>query len=345
MLSSNLDLHHIFIITLPLFFRKCRRLRSHILPVFLVFTAMSLSPLFVHGAVFDDTDDAPPASIFFAVLEVGFIVDDNIFQEKEAKTSDVILESSLFLVYEMNEVFVSVLAISDRYTDNDALDYSFYQVGIEGPLGTRNTGSLFLNLSPAALLDKADAGPPFELASRGLNLLLDHEMSWGSIGFFFSVTQLTYSVPFEAKNSDVVSLGPSFFYFLRESWVISGDAAFERGRATGGLILDRRTDSVSRDDISYRATVLSLQTRYHFSPRVNARLKYRLRRKNFTTDLNDPIHAGRWDNSHFLRIEAEVRPFSNITLRAGFEETRVFSSKPEVEFEARRWIFSVAYSF
>jgi len=292
-----------------------------------------------HGAVFDDTDDAPPPSPFSAELETGLIFDNNVFQEKDSERGDRIWTSYLQLAYEKGAVFLSALAIIDRYHDNEVLNTEFYEIGIEAPLGAATSGSLFLNLSPTAPLDKTDLGPPFELDSRGLNFLLDHEMPLGRIGFSFAFTQLNYSATFEAKDSAITALGPTFFYFLSENWTVSGDAAFERGRAAGGFIGDRR------DDISYRSTLLSIQTRYHFMAEFNLSIRYHFQKKHFTTKANDPLHTGRRDDHRLLRLTAEQRPTPNTTLRAGFEASRLNSTDPSVNFEARRWIFSAAYAF
>ncbi len=304
----------------------------------IIVTIFSIAPP-ASGAVFDDTPDQVPESPWSATLETGFIYDDNVFQEKEARTSDTVWTSRILLGYLQGEVFVSALALMDRYRDNTVLNTDFYEIGIEGPLGRRNYGSLFLNLTPTAPLDKADTGPPFELASRGLNLLLDHELSRGRIGFSFAFTRLDYNDAFNAKDSDITALGPTGFYIFSEDWTISGEAAFERGRAAGGFVGDRR------DDISYRATVLSFQTRYHFSPRVNFRLKYDLRRKRFTTQTDDPLHAGRLDQNQRFRIENEWRPTPTIALRAGFEAVNLRSSRPVFAFASRRWLFSASYVF
>lgn len=297
---------------------------------------------FVHplaAAVFDDESEQKSFQPWSATLETGIIFDDNVFQEKEIKQSDTILQSSLFMGYEWGEVFFSTLVITERYRDHSILDYSYYEIGMEVPLGTGSTGSFFLNMSPTAPLDKADTGPPFELSSRGVSLFVDHEMPWGSLGFSFAFSQLDYGRVFDAKDSKVTALGPTFFYLLNETWTVSGDATFESGRAVGGLI-GRRPD-----DISYRATNLSLQTRYYFSQVLNFRFRYYLRNKNFTTEVDD-IHTGRRDITQIIGLYTEIRSSSDFIFRVGSEETWLISeNNPAVEFKARRWLFSAAYSF
>lgn len=312
---------------------------SHWVLFFLSFSFVVFFDLPAQAAVFDDIAEEEPLPVWSLSFETGFIFDDNVFQQKVSKQSDVISESSVFVGYETGTVFLSALLIINRYREHDVLNDSYYEIGIEVPLGVRNTGSLFLNFSPTAPLDKADAGPPFELASRGFNFILDHEMSWGSIGFSFAVTRLNYSRSFEAKDSEIIALGPTLFYALTEDWSLSGDAAFERGRAAGGLI-DARPD-----DISYRAMVLSFQTRYYFSQGLNLGLRYYFRNKRFTSTV-DNTHRGRSDITQGLGFYPEIRIFPSLVFRLGFEETWVISEKnPEVEFRARRGSFSLAYLF
>ncbi len=290
--------------------------------------------------VFDDEPEQSLRRHWSVVLETSLIFDDNVFLEKVTKQSDQVVQSSLVLGYERGDIFFSVLAVIDRYRENRILDYSYYEIGMETPLGSGSTtGSLFLNFSPTAPLDTAEAGETFELSSRGLNVLLDHEMPWGSLGFSFAFSQLDYNKAFDAKDSQVTTLGPTFFYLLSEAWIVSGDATFERGRAEGGLIARRP------DDISYRARNLSLQTRYYFSQALNLRLRYHLRNKHFTTKVDD-LHAGRRDTTQLVGLYSEMRPFSGFTFRVGSEEIWLFSeNNPAVEFQARRWLFSGTYSF
>ncbi len=293
----------------------------------------------VWAQVFDDD----PAQIlrrpWSLTIESGFIFDDNVFLEKEAKKSDEILQSNLFLAYERGEAVFSVLAMIDRYRENRILDYRYYEIGMETLLGSGSTGGIFLNFSPTAPLDTVEAGAIFALSSRGLSVLLDREMPWGSLGFSFVFTQLDYSTTFGAKDSEVTALGPTLFYEMSESWIVSGDASFEQGRATGGLIARRP------DDISYRAMNLLFQTRYYFSQIVNFRFRYTLRDKNFTTEVDD-LHRGRRDVTQTLGFFSEIGPFSDFTFRVGFEKTWLISeNNPAVEFEAQRGLFSAAYAF
>ncbi|VAX33751.1 hypothetical protein MNBD_NITROSPIRAE01-881 [hydrothermal vent metagenome] len=310
-----------------------------------LFVSISIFSVFsfvvpVGAQVFDDEPEQSLRRHWSVVLETSLIFDDNVFLEKATKQSDQVVQSGLVLGYERGDIFFSALAVIDRYRENKILDYSYYEIGMETPLDSdRTTGSIFLNFSPTAPLDTAEAGETFELSSRGLNVFLDHEMSWGSLGFSFAFSQLDYSRIFDAKDSKITALGPTFFYLLNEIWTLSGDATFERSRAVGGLI-GRRPD-----DISYRATNLSLQTRYYFSQVLNFRFRYYLRNKNFTTEVDD-IHAGRRDITQIIGLYSEIRPSSDFIFRVGFEETWLISeNNPAVEFKARRWLFSAAYSF
>lgn len=278
-------------------------------------------------------------SPWFGEIETGLIYDNNIFQEKDSRESDGIWESSLFFGYQLEKVFLSGTAVFDRYLENEVLNYAFYEVGVEAPLGLSNEVSLFFSFSPTAPLDKADSGPPFELSSRSLTLLVDHELFWGRIGFSFSVTRLSYSEAFEAKDSKIITLGPSLFYKWDDPWTLSVAALFEKGQAAGGFI------SRQRDDISYRAGVLSLQARYELSSRLNVRLSYRVRHKRFTAEAADPIHAGRRDRYQMVLISADYALYPHIVLRPQIEESWTRSSDPFVAFKERRLSLFTTYLF
>ncbi len=325
-------------------------------------------PVFGAGDDFFLEDGAQPA--WSGKIETGLVFDDNILQEKDNKSSDTIWESSLFLNMQSGEAVFSALAVLNRYRKNTSLNNNFYELGISAPLSEKYYGSAFLNFSPSAPLDKEDAdATPFELASQGFNLFIDREMPWGEMGVFVSWTRLDYNAVFDTKDSKIVALGPSLFYILDTRWTFSADLAFERGRAAGGTIFFRcpvLSEALLRacrdllndegftclvalctrgDDISFRATVFSVQTHYRFSPKAQLRSRYRVRDKRFTADEDDRIHHGRRDQNHLFFIEAVYKPYSKINLAAQIEKIWTRSSDPFVAFNEQRFSFSIAYYF
>ncbi len=275
-------------------------------------------------------------------IETGLQYDSNILQTKNNEESDVIWESIISLAYRPDEVKWSGRAVFNQYQENDELDYSFFEIGGERPFGTQDYGSLFFNLSPTAPLDKQDpTRDPFELGSYGVSASFDRDTaSLGNIGLALAYTKLDYESPFDAKDTDIISLGPSLFYRINDFWTFYSEYTYEWGDARTGTI-----PGGFRDDISYQAHALSLKIIHPLSTKTRIRLRYRIRKKRFTTGSDDTFHADREDTNHSLYGELQHSPIKHLLLISRAEYRLRDSTDTFVEFDENRFTFSIAYQF
>ena len=282
---------------------------------------------------------------WWGTVETGFIFDNNVLGTKAEKESDRIWESMLYLAYQPDQIKWSGRAILDRYQKNDELSYETYEIGAERLFGERDYGGIFLYLSPTAPLDKQDPNrEPFSLGSHGFTLLADRDTDrWGNIGLAFSYARLDYQAPFDAKDTDLIAFGPSLFYRIDDQWSLDIEYTYETGAAAGGTIPG---DSGGvEDDISYQVNALSLKVTRLLSDKTGIRLRYKIRRKRFTADDRDPVHAGRRDTNHFFYAEIEHRLSEEFLLLGRLERIWRRSTDSFVEFNENRLAVSAAYHF
>lgn len=295
------------------------------------------------GTISGETE--PKKQAWGGEIETAFIYDDNVFQDKQERESDVIWAPTLSLTYRPQVVRWNGSATHYRYLRNGALNYSFYEVGAERPFGEKNYGSLFLQLSPPAALDKEDPTvQTIRLGSAGLTAEFDRDLSlWWNAGVLFSYNRLNYNDSFNAKDTDILKLGSPHVFRLGIPWRLRLDYSFENGSARGGTVPSGR-----RDDISYRAHAGSIQLSYRHSASVTGRIQYRIRHKVFTTDLPEevePIHAGRRDTQHRIQASLRYRPLTRLLFRFQSEYLWRSSSDPAVEFNEAVQTVSLAYLF
>lgn len=279
---------------------------------------------------------------FWGEIETGFLYDDNIFQVKDGKESDMIWESNLSLSYLPKEIKWSARAIFDRYRKNNELNYVYYEVGMERPFGQRNYGSVVLHLSPSALLDKQDPNrEPFSLESYGFSATVDRNTDRiGNIGINFSYTRLDYGAPFNAKDTNILSLSPSLFYRMGDYWRFLAEVTYEKGDAQGGFIL---TDIP--DDISYTALAASFKIVYQVRENTRLRFRYKIRKKRFSTEGADAFHKDRNDANHALYAEIQYNPVEKVSVFSRIDRLWRNSNLDFVAFNETRWMLSVAYRF
>lgn len=282
-------------------------------------------------------------------IETGLIYDSNVFQAKSKIESDLIWESAFSLAYRPRKTRWSGSAVLNRYLQIQELNYSFFEIGGERPFGEKYYGSLFLQFSPPASLDKEDPTlPTIELGSAGFTAQIDRDLtSWWNTGLSVTYNRLDYNADFDAKDTDLVRLGLPQTFRPALSWRLSIDYAVEAGSAKGGAVpIDG--EAVREDNASYRAQAGGVQISYRFGSPLTVRLRYRVRQKVFTTDLPEdvePIHAGRRDTNHLLLIGLRYQPFPKILIRARSEYLWRNSSDSAVEFKETLYAASLAYFF
>ncbi len=276
----------------------------------------------------------------------GLIHDNNILQVDNNKESDVIWESSLFLVYEPKEIEWHALAIFDRYLKNSELSYSYYEIGGQRALSQYNFGGLSLNFSPTSALDKQDPNRDlFSLGSYGFNLFAEHDTAqFGTIAINFSYTRLNYDAPFDAKDSDLITFSPSLFYRINSAWDFFGEYSYSLGKAQRGLI-PVGVNQVDFDDISYRANALSLVATHWMSEETRLRFRYKIRKKDFTTDASDTFHQGRKDTTYVLYAEVKQRLMKNVSVRGQLKRLWRKSNQAFVDFGENQLTLSATYRF
>lgn len=278
-------------------------------------------------------------------IETAFVYDDNVFQDNKEQESDVIWVPTVSLTYRPRVVRWIGSATHYRYLRNGALDYAFYEVGAERPFGERSYGSLFLQFSPPAALDKEDPTvPTIALGSAAGTVYFDRDLSpWWNAGALLSYNHLDYNDSFDAKDTDIVKIGSPHVFRIGILWQLRLDYSFENGWARGGTVPSGRPD-----DISYQTHAGSVQLSYRHSPSVTGRIQYRIRHKIFTTDLREevePIHSGRRDTQHRIQGALRYRPFSRLLFRVQSEYHWRTSSDPAVEFNEMVQTVSIAYLF
>jgi len=313
----------------------------YLMAITLLFSA---SPLWAQSTGEKD----PKPRDWWGEIETGLISDSNILQDKNQKESDIIWESILYVATQEGEIKWSGLAIFDRYMRNSELSYENYQLSAERLFGDRDYGQIAINISPTAPLDKQDpgAGEPFALGSQSLRVMADHDTErLGNIGLEVAYTRLNYSAPFDPKDTNIITLRPSYFYRIDQSLSLIASYSYELGDAKGGTLLNRQ------DDISYRAHSLSLEAARILSDKMDTRFRYSIRKKRFTANSSDNIHSGRKDTNHLFQAqisylpEIETQPEVNIRLFGQFERLWTTSTRSLVEYSENRLTLSVAYSF
>lgn len=276
-------------------------------------------------------------------IQTGLEYDSNIFQGKTQEESDLIWVSSLSLNYRPDLIRWSALAVHNQYLDSSELSYSSFEIGAERPFGEKDYGSFFVQVSPSAPLDKDESvGPPISVGSYGFSTLYDRDFtpSW-NIGLSFSYDRLNYNETFNAKDTDLVKFGIPQFIRIDRTWRFLIDYTFETGSARGG-----RMPSGRQDDISFRANVFALQASYPVTPMNRVRVRYRIRRKTYTTDnINDGLHFGRNDTNHQILVGLRHRANPKVTLRTRLKYLWRDSNDPFVEFDEVTFSASAAYRF
>jgi len=298
------------------------------------------------GLIFAETGETPeknelPKS-WLGEIQTGFISDNNIFQAKNNKDSDTIWESMIFMAYQPDRIKWSGRAIFDQYQKNEELSYSFFELGAEQSLGTRDYGMLFINFSPTAPLDKEEANTdPFALASYGFNASLDRDTDdFGNIGISLSYTRLDYDSPFDAKDIDIISFSPSLFYRINNFWVFYGEYSYEVGKADTGTI-----PGGFHDDISYKAHAFSLKMSHQLSKKASLRFRYRIRKKQFTTGNDDSLHVDRKDTNHALYGAHIYSPMKDVFLETRVDYLWKNSTDSFVEYNESRFTVTIGYQF
>ncbi len=279
-------------------------------------------------------------------ISSGLIFDNNILLVKTDKESDVIWESGLFLAYKPKEISWHTLAIYDRYLSNSELSYSYYEIGGQVALGAYQYGGFSLNFSPTSLLDKQDPNRDLlSLGSYGFNLFAEHDTEHiGTIALNISYTRLDYSAPFDAKDSDLITLSPSLFYRITDVWDFFGEYGYSSGRARRGLIPVGFNQSAF-DDISYKAHLLSLMFTHWMPEQTRLRFRYTIRKKDFITGDADTFHQGRTDRTHLLSAEIKRRVLENISIRAQVKGLWKRSNQAFVDFSGNKITLSATYQF
>lgn len=278
-------------------------------------------------------------------IETAFVYDNNVFQDQQERESDAIWVPTVSLSYRPQVIRWSGSATFYRYFRNKVLNYTFYEAGAERPFGEKSYGSLFLQFSPTAALDKEDPTvPTITLGSAGWTADFDRDLLPGwNAGVRISYNRLDYNDSFNAKDTDILKLGSLHIFRMGIPWQLRLDYLFENGSARGGTVPSGR-----RDDISYQAHAGSIQVSYRHSPSVAGRIQYRIRHKIFTTDLPEevePIHAGRRDTQHRIVASVRYRPFAPLLFRFQTEYLWRISTDPLVEFNEAVQTLSVAYLF
>lgn len=279
-------------------------------------------------------------------LETGLEYDSNIFQKKTLEESDLIWASSISLNYRPDQIRWSALVVHNQYLDNSELSYSFYEIGVERPFGEKDYGSIFVQVSPTAPLDKDESfGPPISLESYGFTAIYDRDFTrfWNS-GLSFSYDRIDYNEIFNAKDTHLVKIGFPQFLRVDRTWRFSINLTLESGFASGGLVPSGI--GFRQDDISFRANVFSLQSSYPVTPLSRVRVRYRIRKKTYTTNnIGDEIHFNRKDTNHQLLVGLRHRANPKMTLRTRLRHIWRESTDPFVEFDEVTFSFSAAYRF
>lgn len=309
----------------------------------MVWVALLLAASPARGTSPSEEEKVETRSPWSGEIETGLAYDGNVFQEKEGAESDVLWESSLYLAYRPGQIRWSGLAAFNRYLENSELNYEFYEIGGERPFGEKNYGSLFVQLSPPAPLDKEDPSfPLITLGTYGFTARFDRDLfPWWNTGLSFSYDRLNYSDAFDAKDTDVVKIGFPQTFRLKTGWRFLADYSVEEGFARGGTVPSGR-----QDDISYVAHAAAFQAGYQWAAPVSIRLRYRIRSKTFNTGLpkeTEPIHSGRRDTTHTLLAALRYQPFPNVIVRARSQLLWRDSSDPFVEFN--EWIHGLSVSY
>lgn len=307
---------------------------------FILLTSLSRAE---EGAASAETDQKKRA--WGGEIETAFVYDNNVFQDNKERESDIIWAPTVSLSLRPQVVRWSGSATFYRYFRNQALNYTFYEVGAERPLGEKSYGSLFLQFSPPAALDKEDPTvPTITLGSAGWTADFDRDLyPWWNTGVRISYNHLDYNDSFNAKDTDILRLGSLHVFRMGIPWQVRLDYLFENGSARGGTVPSGR-----RDDISYQAHTGNIQLSYRHSPSVTGRIQYRIRRKIFTTDLPEeiePIHAGRRDTQHRIQAALRYRPLTRLLFRFQSEYLWRTSSDPAVEFNETVQTVSLSYLF
>ncbi|MFQ5579809.1 MAG: hypothetical protein ACE5FZ_04290 [Nitrospiria bacterium] len=285
----------------------------------------------------------------FGEIQTGLEYDSNIFQDNIQEESDMVWVSSLTLNYRPDLVRWSTLAAHNSYLGNSELSYSFFEVGADRPFGKKDYGSFFVQISPSAPLDKDESiGPPVTLGSYGFSAIYDRDLTrtWNS-GLSFSYDQLNYNATFAAKDTKLFKVGFPQFIRPDRTWRFLVDLSLESGQARGGRVPSSTAPGGFRqDDISYRADVFSLQASYPVSHLSRLRVRYRVRRKIYTTNnTNDLFHFNRKDTNHQFLVGLRHRSSPKVTLRFRLKYLWRESTDRFVEFDEVLLSFSAAYRF
>lgn len=313
---------------------------------FIIFAALFFGVIFFLAPSAHATHEQNASHPWRGEVSSGFIRDSNILLVKDNKESDVIWESSLYLSYKPKAISWHVLAIFDRYLSNSELNYAYYELGAQRALGQHNYGGLSLNLSPDSLLDKQDPNRNLlSLASHGFNLFVERDTEqFGTIGLNIRYTRFNYNTAFDAKDSDLLTIGPSIFYRITDNWDFFGEYSHASGKAKTGLIPLNFGPPVF-DDISYKASSLYLVFTHWMPERTRLRFRYIIRKKDFTAGDADSFHQGRKDTTHLLSAEIKRYVFKNVSIRTQLKQLWKRSNQDFVNYSANKIALWVTYQF
>ncbi|MFQ5589226.1 MAG: hypothetical protein ACE5F7_10345 [Nitrospiria bacterium] len=321
-----------------------KKVSRHIVFIAIIFFLITSTFLDKNAEAAQEKDASRP---WWGEVESGLIYDNNILQVNSNKESDVIWESSLLLSYQPKEIEWYALAVFDRYLDNSELNYAYYEIGGERVLAQDLYGGFSLNVSPTSQLDKQDPvrDPfPISLGSYGTSFFIERDTArYGAFGLNIAYTRLDYNTPFNAKDSNLFDLGPTWFYRFNTAWSFYGQYTHTLAKARRGLIPVGASQFF--DDISYRANALSLLVTHMMSKKTRLRFRYKIRTMRFEPDARDTFHLGRKDKTHALYAEVKQSLLKNVLLRGRLERFMRRSNQSFVEFSENRLMLSATYQF
>lgn len=179
------------------------------------------------------------------------------------------------------------------------------------------------------------------MESSGVGASFDRDTDFlGNIGLALSYTHLDYDPPFNAKDTDVISLNPSLFFRVHTLWTIFSVYSHQVGNARTGP-----RPSGSHDDISYKAQAFSIKITHRLSTKTKIRFRYKIRKKRFTTGSDDALHLGRKDTHYSIYAAVQHLLKKNLLLISRVDRLWKNSTDSFVEFNENRLMFSVSYLF
>jgi hypothetical protein len=258
---------------------------------------------------------------------------DDPFFQKTNTLDDLIWEPYLFLNLQPFNRTPSTRLLADLtgdfYTQNTALNFGTYRIGLEQGIGDKTHALITYTLTPRIFvgMSRERRGGVVlgeTMTTHVTRFRIERELQDLDLGLTAHYKFRNYNDAFNEQDSDIYGIGLFTRIYSAHGLKTRLEYLFEQGLAAGrntrDVCVTINNSTICPNDLSYLSNQFVINPEIQINRTLSIAIKYELKYKQFTTNLtNDSNHYNRKDFTHTPGLNVYYEISKSTEAKLGFE--------------------------